>query len=491
MPNNDVSMKLSAETKNFQSQMKLAQASVKTMDQEMKLAQAQYKATGDAETYMSERTRILSNQIKEQESVVEKAEAALAQMEKEGQQASKQYQDMQRAVYEAKTRLEEMRMESAKTADELDDTTKSTDNLSKALANIEKSSKFTAVMSGIQSIGNVMTTVTRKATDLGRKLISLETQSANWADDVTTQAQKYGISVEDLQRMMHAETIADVEVEAMMKARDRLASYGRNNNVLLLTDEQASKQYGIGFKDENGNTRDTMDVFWEFVDYLGKITNENDRDLLAQEFFGRSFRDLNGLYGLGREGYEALMAEAKVTSEAEIQKLQEYNDMLDKLNEQYEVAKRELAIRLLPIAERLTNALDALLKWLIREDNPNADNITTSTDWDSLTEEQKKLVHDHFGFFDLDMMESAAAGGGAFVSGLKSAAGELEAAAYRFGSIAAGTMLSALSGGNSPSTVNNSQYIDRINIRAEADAETIFKGIRDYQKSMQAGYGSN
>ena len=64
----------------FKSSMNQAKSSVKALDAELKLNAAQYKASGDAETYMANRTRIMSDQIKAQEEVVANATKALSAM---------------------------------------------------------------------------------------------------------------------------------------------------------------------------------------------------------------------------------------------------------------------------------------------------------------------------------------------------------------------------------------------------------------------------
>ena len=68
----------------FKQSMNQAQQSVKTLDAALKLNEKQYKANGDAETYMQQKSKLLQQQIAAQNTVVKQGQQALDAMAKNG-----------------------------------------------------------------------------------------------------------------------------------------------------------------------------------------------------------------------------------------------------------------------------------------------------------------------------------------------------------------------------------------------------------------------
>ena len=88
----------------YKNAMKQGQQAVKTLDAELKLNEAQYKASGDAEDYMQKKSKLLTDQIKQQKTIVDNATKALKQMEKDGvSKTSAAYQKMQQDLANAQT----------------------------------------------------------------------------------------------------------------------------------------------------------------------------------------------------------------------------------------------------------------------------------------------------------------------------------------------------------------------------------------------------
>ena len=60
MANNGVNVKMGVEgVAQFKQNMKTAQTAVKTLDEQLKLNEKQFKATGDAEQYMQEKSELV------------------------------------------------------------------------------------------------------------------------------------------------------------------------------------------------------------------------------------------------------------------------------------------------------------------------------------------------------------------------------------------------------------------------------------------------
>ena len=90
----------------FKQSMNQAKQAVKTLDAQLALSEKQFKASGDAEGYMTEKTELLKAKLEQQKKVADNAQKALDDMTKNGvDRASKAYQDMYRSLLQAKGEL--------------------------------------------------------------------------------------------------------------------------------------------------------------------------------------------------------------------------------------------------------------------------------------------------------------------------------------------------------------------------------------------------
>lgn len=364
----------------FKSAMNQARNATKTLDAEMKLAQAQFRATGDAETYLQQRTTILTQQIDQQQAALDAARAAMERMDSEGvDPASASYQQMQRAAFDAEREMIRLRQEADKTGEELLDSSTDADKLKESLDSINKSTRFTAMATGLKAVG----VVAKQVWESIKNVVNAFGEAADWADDLITSATKYGMGTEELQRYQYASRFVDTEVDAILKARDRLMQKTKDQGVLFLVD--GMDQYSIKLKNADGSTRDTMDTFWDFIDTLSKMSDETARDQLAQEYFGKSFRDLIPLITAGREAWEKYMNEAKVVSDDDVKKLGDLDDSMERLDNAWQTFGRtimaDLAPALTTIIDKLTsaytwasNAADAVLRFfgIIDDEEPGS-----------------------------------------------------------------------------------------------------------------------
>ena len=87
----------------FKQGINQAKQSVKTLDAQLALSEKQFKATGDSESYMTEKAELLKAKLEAQKTVLKDAEQALDSMAKNGvDRSSKAYQDMYRTMLSAK-----------------------------------------------------------------------------------------------------------------------------------------------------------------------------------------------------------------------------------------------------------------------------------------------------------------------------------------------------------------------------------------------------
>ena len=272
----DVSVKMGVEgVSQFKKAMEESQGAVKNLDAELKLSEAQYKATGDAETYLQNKTSLLTKQIQEQKNVVKQAEQALKAMKDQGvSETSASFQKMERNLINAKTKLTEM--ETA--LKNVDSGAKTTGT---SLEGIGKNIAWDTVAEGLGKITDKLQSAGQAAIRMGRAVARSAMDSTQWADDVLTRATQYGVDAETIQKMDNVAAYIDTDVDTILAARDRLA---RNQDSL-------GELLGI---DANGKS--VEDAFWEAGEAIMKLGNEYDKAEISQKLFGRSWRELIPLF---------------------------------------------------------------------------------------------------------------------------------------------------------------------------------------------------
>ena len=359
----DIGVKMSVSgISQFKSAMNDAKGSVKALDAELKLNAAQYKASGDAETYYANRAKILADQIKAQEEVVSNAEKALETMTSQGvKKADKAYTQMQATLAQAKTRLVEMQQAANGAGDELEETGKTADSTAKSLQKLSAGMAFQNLSKVFEGVDNILKNILTKAVRIGETVWNWGRDAGRWADDLATRATIYGLDVETLQGYDYAAKKIDTDVDAIIKASDKLSAKAKDtgDGIALIT--QGSTQFGIAVKDTAGQTRGQLDVLWDFVEVLGQIENEADRNAIAQEYFGKSYRDMISLIEAGRDAWEQAAEGADVVSEDNVNKLVQMNDTMDKLDQKWQTTRMTLLANLAPAFEKVADALDRMM----------------------------------------------------------------------------------------------------------------------------------
>ena len=359
----DIGVKMSVSgVSQFKSAMNDAKGSVKALDAELKLNAAQYKASGDAETYYANRAKILADQIKAQEEVVSNAEKALETMTSQGvKKADKAYTQMQATLAQAKTRLVEMQQAANGAGDELEETGKTADSTAKSLSKLSAGMAFQNLSKVFEGVDNILKNILTKAVRIGETVWNWGRDAGRWADDLATRATMYGMDVETLQGYEHAADKIDTDVDTIIKASDKLSAKAKDTGEGIALITPGSTQFGIALTDAAGEARSQMDVLWDFIEVLGQIGNETDRNAIAQEYFGKSYRELIPLIEEGRSKWEAAAKGADVVSNDNVNKLVKMNDTMDELDQKLQTTWMTLLANLSPAFEKVADALGRML----------------------------------------------------------------------------------------------------------------------------------
>lgn len=395
----------------FKQNMTQAKQAVKTLDAQLALTEKQFKASGDAESYMTEKTELLKAKLEQQKAVVDNAQKALDDMASRGvDRASKAYQDMYRQMINAKGALIDTENQLNGVADAGDAASDNVSEMNAQLKRVGDGVNFQQVTSGIGSITDGLEKAAKKALNLGKQIINTMVSAGSWADDLHTRATYYGLSDEELQRMEKTATLIDTPVEAIITARKKLA---KEKEAAGKNDMGAWAVLGIDPRD----TKDPEDLLWKTGEALMKLTDESKQEAYAQELLGRSWSELIPLFTAGRKEYEKTNASWKVVSQESIDALGKMDDEYQRLMADWEAFKYEaLAQFAEPMSQAFQAAQGALGKFMeylkSEEGQKLIDNVMNSLkkaiEWISEPQNIQKAI---------DAMKTLIIGWGALLAG--------------------------------------------------------------------------
>lgn len=380
----DIKTKLALEGEaQYSTAIKNATKALKGLDAEQKLAQAQFNLTGDKEQYMADRAEILRKKIAEQEKAVKAAEEAVEKLRKMGVEPNNsKMQHWNEQLMKSKTELLKLQGSLANTEKGLTDSgTAFTSAAQKAEEYKDKTSDIATginwqnTISSITGVTSVIETALGKVSSLVTSINSAMRSAADWADTISTEAEKAELDPTTYQGWTYAAELIDTDVSTIVKAQDKLMG------SMTSTSEDAQVTFnrlGVVTRETNGDLRDTNDVFWDTIEALGKSTDahgdaitETERDNLAQQLFGKSYRELIPLLTAGRTRWEALTEEGKTyaaVSQENVDKLTALDDAQVKMDARLQKTKLTLAANLAPafteVADLIGGAAESFNEFL-------------------------------------------------------------------------------------------------------------------------------
>ena len=202
-------------------------------------------------------------------------------------------------------------------------------------------------------------------------------KSSELADDINTLSKKYNISTDDLQMYKLAAEQVDVSVESIAKTHVKLTKSMASAAKGTGSQAEAFEKLGISVVDQNGNLRDADEVWQETIQKLGQMTNETERDALAQQLLGKAAADLNPLIEDGGEAYKRVADifskyNLELIDEETLDKANQFNDELMDIKSMgtlaFSMVGAELAGYLLPVMEKVVDVVGKIVGWLAQLD---------------------------------------------------------------------------------------------------------------------------
>lgn len=373
-----VNVKMGVDIGSFKQGIREGQQILKSLDAEMKVTEAEFKATGNAEKQMADKTRILTSQMNVQKGVIDQIQQAMKKMADAGIQPTDQaYQKLNLQLLNAQAAMMGTQAELNSLTGTQQQAASSADKLATSVGSIGKKLSLDQVISGIDKITGAMENALKAAVRFGEQIWDNIMESAQWGDDVATQAMMAQMSIEDYQRvMLVAATQGETSTSSLIKSWKKVKM-----NLTSDSDEvtEAFKELGVsmtetyhGVKYEDiTKARDYMDVYWEIGEALMNMTDSAKQERLAQTLLGRSWQESIPMFLMGREAYEEALANQDVNTDDTVQNLATLNDKIIQIEKQFTTLKNELIGQLAPafseVADVISHLLHELNKYLQSE----------------------------------------------------------------------------------------------------------------------------
>lgn len=302
---------------------------------------------------LTARQKGLKDALEVQRKAVEASEKALTEMKEKGvDENSKAFKDMEANVANAKSAFN-------KTQVEIKQTEESIEGLNNA-AQSESIGKFgnalkVAGKAAAVAAAAIAAAAVAAAAAIGKMVVS----AGEAADEINTLSTQTGLSVESIQKFQYAAETIDVSMDDLMRG---LAKTTKSIGEAVSANQdyiEIASGVKVAIKNTNGELLSSEDIFYASIDALSKMTNETERDIAAQEMFGKSYQTLLPLIEGGSEALKNLGEEAEkaglILSQEALDKINTVQDAIDRFKSTAKLAGNLFSTA---FAEPIANAIN-------------------------------------------------------------------------------------------------------------------------------------
>lgn len=306
-----------------------------------------------------QKQQLLNQKVEQTKEKLAKLKDAQKQLDAAGvDKSSEEYRKLQRQIIETGSQLKTFQSQLREVGNA---------NL-KAL-----SEQFKAAGTSIEGAGQSLRGVSAAAAGVVAGITAISVKAGIAADDLNTLSKVTGIGTQDLQKYSYAADLVDVSTEAIAKANKKLVKNAYSAANGSKTQAAAFERLGVAVTDSNGELRDSDAIFQDTLKALGQMTNETERDAIAQTLMGKSAAELNPLIEDGGETYRKVAETMQkygldYVDQETLDKANEFNDSLDTMKLLGSVAfaqvGSQLAGYLAPALEKAVDLVGRFANWL-------------------------------------------------------------------------------------------------------------------------------
>lgn len=358
--------------KEYKAALTEINSGLRVLSSEMKLTKSQYDGSADSMEALNAKADVLSRQIVSQKEKVEKLREALQHSVEVYGENDVHTNKWRVSLNSAETELNQMSGELGRTETAMKQYNISTDSSAasgKGLGDVvdglttrfgvdlpdglkTSMNGMLTLNTGVLAVVAALAAMAAGAAKGMDALIDLTDQAAAGADDIMTLSLQTGLATDTIQELKYAAELIDVPFETLQSSMARMIRNMSTAKSGTGAAAEAFKALGVSVTDQNGNLRDSEEVFNQVIDALHNMSSETDRDADAMAIFGRSAQDLNPLIVQGSDVLAKYRREAEdtgyVLSTDALQALGAVDDAHQRLINTQTEAKNKLALVFAP-----------------------------------------------------------------------------------------------------------------------------------------------
>lgn len=201
------------------------------------------------------------------------------------------------------------------------------------------------------------------AVKAGQDMLNMALDVAKAGDEIDKESQKLGMSAENYQKLSYAMELSGANIDELRKGTvnitKALGAYESEGAEAKQVDP--FNKLNVSLVDAQGNLRTTDAVLLDTIDALAAMEDDVQRDIIANEIFGKTFTEMRPLINGGSQAIKDLMQEAEdygmVMSDEAVKSSAEFQDSLSRMQGTIDGVKNRLGSELLP---SITDIMDGV-----------------------------------------------------------------------------------------------------------------------------------
>lgn len=354
-----ITITFAGDTTRLDQALRKVKSSTKDIDSELKKVNSSLKFNPTNVTLWGQKQDLLKAKIEQTKKNLEDLKNTQAQLDAQNvDKNSEAYRAVQREIIATESKLKSFESE-----------LKSIGNINLRAA----SEQFKEWGSQLESAGQKMRGLSAAGAAVVAALGAIAYKSGTAADDLNTLSKVYSINTTDLQKYAVAADLVDVSVEDIARSHVKLekSMYSAQNGSKSQT--EAFDKLGVSITNADGSLRSSDEVWQDTITALGQMTNETERDAIAQQLMGKSAAQLNPLIEDQGETYKNLTDtlakyDLDFVDQETLDGANQFNDALDTMKAIGSVAistiGSQLAAYLAPALEKVVDWVGRLAQWL-------------------------------------------------------------------------------------------------------------------------------
>lgn len=354
-----ITIQFNGETTKLDKALKDIRNNTKSLDKELKQVDNALKFNPTNVDLWRQKQELLTQKVSETERKLKVLKDAQAQMDAQGvDKNTAEYRELERQIIVTENQVKNFKGQLNQIG-----------NVKlKAL-----SEEFKQVGTKLESAGQSLQGISMAAAGVVAGLGAISVKAGIAADDLNTLSKVTGIGTGDLQKYSYAADLVDVSVEAIAKSNKKLVKNAYSAANGSKSQAEAFERLGVAVTDSNGELRDSESIFQDTLAALGQMTNETERDAIAQKLMGKSAAELNPLIEDGGETYKRVADTLKkynldYIDQETLDKANQFNDEIDTMKLLGSVAfaqvGSQLAAYLAPALEKVVDLVGRFANWL-------------------------------------------------------------------------------------------------------------------------------